>query len=255
MYKILLVDDDKALRFVYSRYKAWHECGFEIAAEAGNGRQALEILEQEQFDLLMTDIRMPFVDGISLLKEIKSRKIEIFTILVSSYNEFEYARQGLILGASDFVVKPMTEQTLSEVLERAAIYLGEHVQNREYYRIIIAELGKHNPEAEGNAFLKRLSVYLSENMEQNITMDSVADSMKLNKDYFGKLFKQHAKTGFHSFYITIKMEYAKKLIADGIYKNYEISERLGFSTPDYFTKVFKGVMGITPSQYKLSLVK
>ena len=81
-------------------------------------------------------------------------------------------------------------------------------------------------------------------------MENVAFNMGLSKDYFGKTFKQHAGTNFNSIYLTIKIEYAKMLIKCGRYKNYEICEMLGYSSPDYFTKIFKDVTGITPSKYK-----
>ncbi|MGN1317600.1 MAG: response regulator, partial [Lachnospirales bacterium] len=95
MYKILLVEDDEALRFVYSKMKAWSKCGFIISDEAGNGKDAINLLEKNSYDLVLTDIRMPFVDGIELLRYINSNSIDVCTVLISSYDEFEYARQGL----------------------------------------------------------------------------------------------------------------------------------------------------------------
>ena len=65
MYRILLVEDDEALRYVYARMNAWQENGFCLAAQAANGKQALEQLDKERFDLIVTDIRMPFVDGLA----------------------------------------------------------------------------------------------------------------------------------------------------------------------------------------------
>lgn len=250
MYRILLVDDDSAIRYVYSKMKAWRECGFLIAAEASNGRDALRLLQKEHFDLVLTDIRMPFVDGLALLREIKERGIDTFAILVSSYNEFEYARQGLILGAFDFIVKPVSEKSLTEALERAKIYLGEKRQNQEISELILRVMKQLGVSMEQDSFLQRLCLYLTENMGQTLTMENAAFNMNLNKDYFGKLVKQHTGMSFHTLYATIKMEYAKTLIKEGGYRNYEISDMLGYSTPDYFAKIFKDITGMTPTQYK-----
>lgn len=254
MYKILIVEDDSALRYVYSKMKAWKNCGFIIASEASNGKEALEILEKETFDLVMTDIRMPFVDGLSLLKAIKEKNIDTFSILVSSYNEFEYARQGLILGASDFIVKPVNEKNLTEVLERAKIYLGEKSKNNEISEIVIKAVENLGIDVENDSFLKNIFIYLSENMGQNITMEDASYNMKLSKDYFGKTFKQHTGMTFNSVYMIIKIEYAKSLIKTCRYKNYEISDMLGYSSADYFTKIFKDITGMTPTQYKNSII-
>ncbi len=132
-YHVLIVDDDLAIRYLYGILKCWNECGFQLAAEAKNGREALALLEKEHFDLLITDIRMPGIDGLELLEEIRARELEIFVILASSYSDFEYARRGLRLGAIDFIVKPITEEKLKEVLLRAATFIDE-VNRREASR-------------------------------------------------------------------------------------------------------------------------
>ena len=104
MYKILLVEDDMALHYVYKKMKIWGENDFCISKIASNGKEALEILENDEFDMVVTDIRMPVLDGIGLLKKMSEKKIDIYTIILSSYDEFEYARQAMIYGAADFIV-------------------------------------------------------------------------------------------------------------------------------------------------------
>ena len=124
MYNVLLVEDDSALRFIYSKMKTWTECGFTIAKQASNGKDALEILKTRTFDLIFTDIRMPFVDGIEMLRKLSASDNKIPVIFASSYDEFEYARQGLILGAFDYLLKPVDEKKLAQVLTR----LKEHIE-------------------------------------------------------------------------------------------------------------------------------
>lgn len=250
MYRILLADDDKELRYLYSKMKAWQKNGFVVSAFASNGKEALEILEKESFDMLVTDIKMPFVDGLDLVREIKKKNIQILPVLMSSYNEFEYARQGLVLGAFDFIVKPVTEKALTEMLERAKICLGEYARNRGINELILSVFQKYGIDAQNDRFLNDICIFLSENMGQDVTTDAAADAMKLNKDYFGKIFKKRTGMTFHSLYKIIKVEYAKLLIKNSLYKNYEISDMLGYSSPDYFAKIFKEVAGMTPSEYK-----
>ncbi len=252
MYRVLLADDDKELRYLYSKMKAWQECGFVISSFAANGKEALEILERESFDMLVTDIKMPFVDGLALIKELKARNMPILSVLISSYNEFEYARQGLVLGAFDFIVKPVTETALTEVLERAGICLCEYSKNRGINELILSVFQRYGIEAQNDKFLSDICIFLSENMGQDVTTDAAADAMKLNKDYFGKMFKKRTGMTFHSLYKIIKIEYAKSLIKNSPYKNYEISDMLGYSSPDYFAKIFKEVTGMSPSEYKNS---
>ena len=136
MYRILLVEDDEALRYVYARMHAWQENGFCLAAQAANGKQALEQLDKERFDLIVTDIRMPFIDGLELLRELRRRGIQTPVILVSSYGEFEYAREGLVLGAFDYIVKPFREEQLNAVLSRVAQSLSAHTDEDSQYALV-----------------------------------------------------------------------------------------------------------------------
>ena len=103
-----------------------------------------------------------------------------------------------------------------------------------------------------NRFVRRVCAYLSDNIYSLVTMSGAAEYMKLNKDYFGKCFRKNTGISFGEFYNLIRIEYAKSLIESGRYRTYEISDKLGFSDPDYFTRKFKEAAGMTPSAYKAS---
>lgn len=254
MYKVLLVEDDSALRFIYKKMKTWSECGFAIAAEAPNGKKALDILETESFDLIFTDIRMPFVDGIEMLRTLNDKGNTIPVIFASSYDEFEYARQGLVLGAFDYLLKPVNVKKLEEVLGRAKARIEELHQGNQIEPAIAEIMETLHIDPEKDLFVAQVTSYCSEHYDQPITADDAAAAHGYSKDYFGKLFKQHFGITFHEFHAKIKIEHAKELIRTGNYKAYEISDILGYSSVDYFTKVFKEITGMTPSKYKAELI-
>ncbi len=255
MFRVLLAEDDSAMRFIYSRMKIWTECGFQIAEEVSNGKDALKILENQTFDLIFTDIRMPFINGIELLREIKKREINTNVVFASSYNEFEYARQGLILGAFDYILKPVDEKKLGEVLHRAAQYLKEN-EVHEIIEPAVLEIFKElGVNLEEGKFVHQAAVYFSEHYGKTFSMDEMAEEFEFCKDYFGKLFKQQFGVPFNYFSSALKVEYAKDLLRTGNYKLYEISDMLGYSSTDYFSKVFKEFTGETPSKFKADLNK
>lgn len=250
MYRVLLVEDDTALRFIYKKMKTWSECGFDIAAEAGNGKEALDILEKEDFDLIFTDIRMPFVDGIELLRTLSQSGNTIPVIFASSYDEFEYARQGLVLGAFDYLLKPVNAKKLEKVLYRAKDRIEEIYQGHQVEPAIAVVLDTLHIANDKNLFVSQVVSYCSRHSDGIIFSDEVAEEFGYSKDYFGKLFKQHFDVTFHEFNLKIKIEHAKELLRTGNYKTYEISDILCFSSVDYFTKIFKKSTGMTPSEYK-----
>ncbi|MGN0666330.1 MAG: response regulator [Huintestinicola sp.] len=247
MYKILIVEDDAALRFVYSKKKVWSDCGFSIEDQASNGRDALALIDKKQYDLILTDIQMSFIDGIELLREIRSKNIRSEVVLVSSYDEFEYARQGLVYGATDYILKPAEDNKLREMLLRVKERLTSQRQLSKEVRAAAEQLGIAVSE-EGMVY--NFCRYFSDNSDRIITHEEMSEAFGFSKDYFGKLFKSHMGTSFNSFYSAVKIEKAKELLKTGNYKNYEISDMLGYSTVDYFSKIFKEMTGETPTQFK-----
>lgn len=131
MYKTLIVDDRDIFLIELERLKVWGEIsGFEIAGKAGNGSQAIDLLKKNAYDLVLTDIRMPIIDGLQLLREIKKDRLCSCVVIISEYSEFNYARQGIVLGAFDYLVKPATEESMLQLLKRAENYLKE-AQNQK----------------------------------------------------------------------------------------------------------------------------
>ncbi len=250
MYRVLLVEDDAALRHLYTHMHAWQEQGFCLAAEAEDGREALEKLDAECFDLIVTDIHMPFVDGLELLRALRQRKNNTPVVLVGSYGEFEYAREGLVLRAFDYIVKPVQESQLEQVLIRAAAVLSSRGTKDSQFTIVRAAFDQAGVPLEEVGFTHTLAAFLAAHLNEVVTMKQAAEHVGLSKDYFGKTCKAHTGMTFGSLYNCVRVEHAKCLLRDSSYRANKISERLGFASPDYFTRIFKAQTGCTPSQYR-----
>lgn len=107
MFKVLIVDDEKLERVLISKAVDWQANGLEVIGEAGNGEEALEFFKINEPDLIITDINMPFMDGVTLAEEIRKRSRNCHIIMLTGYREFEYARKAVILGVDEFLVKPI----------------------------------------------------------------------------------------------------------------------------------------------------
>lgn len=344
MYKILFIDDDETIEFIVSRMKIWESSNFKITRYAKNGMEALSILEKESFDLIITDIRMPIIDGLELLEDMRKRGDKTLLVLASTYSEFEYAKRGLQNGAIDYIIKPITEENLKELFIRVEKLLKEKENKNEeskettlkvskdridkWYNLFInIEETPENLQAkylkELNNILKEEKVIFSEllfegvweriikvfpwivklenieflfneesfeeevqekissiqeiikkyklnkydslinkiceiiikNIGKDKLLDIIAEELELSKDYIGKLFKNKIGITLNEYSTILKMEYGKKLLKTSNKKVYEISEELGYSTVDYFSKLFKNYTNLTPVQYrKKSLV-
>lgn len=132
MYKVMIVDDMEIVRLQLKRLKIWGEdSGFQISEEARNGHEAIIKLQTNPVDLIITDIRMPMVDGVELLEEVMKKKLAFCVVLLSEYSEFEYARKGLVLGAFDYLVKPVNANQINKLLERAKLLIIEKKEEKK----------------------------------------------------------------------------------------------------------------------------
>ena len=239
MYRILLVEDDEALRYVYAHMHAWQENGVCLAAQAVNGKQALEQMDKERFDLIVTDIRMPFIDGLELLRELRRRGIQTPVILVSSYGEFEYAREGLVLGAFDYIVKPFREKQLNAVLSRAAQSLSAHTDEDSQYALVRETFETIGIPVQEDGFVHTLAAFLAAHLNGMITMEQAAEHLGLSKDYFGKRCRSHTGIAFGALYNQVRVAYARQLLrlirkAPDIDRAYAPSDRKFVSDDNLF---------------------
>lgn len=119
MMKVLLADDEARTLHHLKTGVAWEQLGLEVCATAANGREALEYLESHPVDILITDIRMPGMDGLELCQRLRETRREIQIILLTGYADFEYARRAIALQVTDYCLKPIDTAQLSETLRRA----------------------------------------------------------------------------------------------------------------------------------------
>ncbi|WP_342439830.1 response regulator [Paenibacillus sp. FSL L8-0436] len=130
-YKVLLVDDEPIILRSLKVAIPWDELGLEIAGEARNGEVALRLIEEKAPQIIISDIRMPVIDGIALMKEVLPHSSKLIFIFISGYGEFEYARDALRLGAFDYLLKPIDHDELTEMLTRAKVKLDKQKENEQ----------------------------------------------------------------------------------------------------------------------------
>ncbi|HKL57880.1 MAG TPA: response regulator [Sphaerochaeta sp.] len=126
-YTILLVDDESAVREGIRNRTPWERYNFKVVGEAGNGIEALEMIEELHPDVVITDIKMPYLDGMELIKEIRRSHPPVTIIIISGYDEFTYAQQAIRYDVSEYVLKPVTVEDICNLLERTAKHLDEDI--------------------------------------------------------------------------------------------------------------------------------
>ena len=152
MLKIFLAEDEVIVRETIKRMIPWEELGFELVGEAADGEMALPLLIRQKPDLLITDIKMPFMDGLTLAKLAKKELPELKIVILSGYDDFNYAKQAINIGVEDYLLKPITKNALIErISEIRSRYEHEKTQ-KEYYEKFQREMQAYEKNSSRDFF-------------------------------------------------------------------------------------------------------
>ena len=149
MYKVLLVDDEALIREAISENIQWEEMGFAFMGACENGKQAIEMIEKEQPDLLLTDINMPFVDGMDLTKYVYENYPDTKVIIISGFDEFEYAKNAVKYQVLEYILKPITPMVFSETLLRVKKMFDERRESQRDMKKIRSAYVSNLPTLQG----------------------------------------------------------------------------------------------------------
>lgn len=213
---------------------------FTVVGEANNGVAALEELERKRPDILFTDIRMPGYNGLELLEKLKEKGLDMKVIFVTGYADFEYAQTAIRLGAFDYLLKPIDEEKLGEVLER------------------LLESGGEQEESESEVPSTTVQCIIQEIREryaEPITLTDLAKKYGISISHLSGLLKEELQLSFSEYIASKRIQKAKELLAEERLSIEDIAEQVGYSDYFYFTKVFKKNTGISPSKYRKNLLQ
>ncbi|MNJ37120.1 HTH-type transcriptional regulator YesS [compost metagenome] len=162
MYKLIVVDDEDEVREGIRLKTDWSACGFELAGDYCNGRDALEAVELLRPDVIITDICMPFMDGLELAQNVVSRYRDIRIVIVTGYEHFEYAQQAIKLKVHDYLLKPVNLSELTEFLRRMRRELDEERAKREDLSLLRLRLNESLPLLRERFLERMVTTVLSE---------------------------------------------------------------------------------------------
>lgn len=247
MYKILLVDDEalerEALRIIIER-------GFtnvEVVGEARFGSEAIILDEKLNPDIILMDIKMPGINGIEATYTIKNRNRDKYIIILTAYDEFNFAQNAIKAGANDYLLKPARPEDVIAAINK---YIqGEEEKALTYSKRI--EVKDGFIEIKGNnREIKKVIEYIDENISESISLEEVAREVGISPFYLSKLFKKETGLNFITYVNMKKMHKAKEYLRNTDETIRNIALDLGYNEPNYFSKVFKSIEGITPSEYR-----
>lgn len=248
MYSLMIVDDEKWIRRGLVEAIDWAPLGIGAVREAENGEQALLLAQNAPPDVVITDIRMSGMGGLSLCDELGARYPDIRMILISGHCDFSFAQQAIRLGVSDYLLKPIDERALIHSVKQCLF----QIERRRAFSsgVEAAPVPQRALRNEMHPAVRELVNYIEKNYAGKITLSSAARVVHMNGSYLSKLFSDETGQTFTHYLARVRVERAMEMLNDLSMKIYQIAGNVGYPDVKYFVSVFKEITGLTPSEWR-----
>lgn len=258
--KMVLIDDEFSTLDLLEKIIDWKALGVEIVGKAQDGNTALEIIDEKKPDIIIVDIKMPYMDGLELISLLRKKKLKVKIIILSAYGEFEYAQKALSEGVSGYLLKPVDEQKLEVQVKKLIQEIEEENVLKQYMEN--RKPGQENAEPASipengeveNRLVLKVKEYVRTHYNRDISLEEICDVVSMSKNYFCNFFKKETGENIWDYLTRVRIQKAKELLDKTNLKNYEISFKVGYENPSYFSKIFKEYTGVTPYEYRMKRV-
>lgn len=247
MLKVLVVEDEELIRKGIVLAVDWAALDCVVVGEAANGEEALEAVERYGPTLIITDLKMPKMDGLELLRRLREAGNDVYVIILTAYDSFEYAQSALRLGAVDFLLKPFHDGDL----ERAVLNLQSRMTppGPGGQPAVPSVLGPKKGD-KSKYVLEAMDYIGTHYSDPGISVGSIAQHLGLSEGHLSHLFKKETDYTLNNYLTRYRVHRAMELLRDCRARVYEVAEQVGYKDIAYFSATFKKLVGMSPSEYQ-----
>ena len=239
MYNLLIVDDIENSRIGLSRLD-WESLNIKVAALVCDGYEALEYIQKYgNIHIVLSDIKMPKMDGIELSEKIHKFFPDIITVILSGYNDFNYVKSCFKNHVFDYLLKPINPDEWAITFKNAVEVLDSSSSAD------IHKLGNSKKQITTAAI-----EYIDKHYAQPLTLSVIAENIHISPNYLSKILKEELNAGLPDLLNKTRVENAKKLLSNPRYRVNEIANMVGYNSQQYFTNIFKKYTGLTPYDFR-----
>ena len=249
MNRVVVVEDETMARKGIILTIDWAALDCVIAGEAANGEEGAELAERLSPDIVVTDVKMPRMDGVEMIAKLRENGCQAKFIILTAYSDFKYAQSALRLGVSDYLLKPLKDGELELVVRR--IQGQEEALESKAAKEQDMPVFRLNPvKNTKNKYVEQAVQLIREHFREDINISTVAGELEISEGYLSRVFKKETDYTFTSYLTRYRMKKAMSLLKDCRVKVYEVAEQVGYSDTAYFSAQFKKLIGISPSEYQ-----
>ena len=242
--KVLVVEDEEIIRKGIVLAVDWESIGCTVVGEASNGIEGLGMVQSCCPDLIITDLKMPKMDGIEMVRQLRESGHDAAVIVLTAFDYFEYARSALRLGVVDFLLKPFHDGEL----EAAVVSLKKKLNSvRSQKDDAFSWLGS----GEYSRYVQAALEYIRDNYSSpEISVASAAEAVGISEGHLSRMFKRETGTTILSAITGCRIRAAMELLHDYRARVYEVADKVGYKDIAYFSSTFKKIAGVSPSEYQ-----
>lgn len=255
--KILVVEDEYIIRKGMINTIDWLSMDCKIIGEGINGREGLKLIEEFAPDLVITDIRMPVMDGLEMLKTAEEAGLKFEKIILTSYGEFKYAQEGIKLGVADYILKPIDEELLEKAVKKVKEKIEKENTLRDVENITKTKedieffspriyLGK---DSDKNRYVEKTLEKILNCYSEKLNIKDIADELDISVSYLSRKIKDVTGETFLDILNKYRVQKSLRLLLTKEYKIYEVSDMVGFTDYKHFCNVFKKYLDTAPGDF------
>ena len=246
MYRVMLIDDEESARKLMRASIDWDSLNMEVVGEAASGIEAINVIDDILPDIAFVDISMPFMNGIEFTEIATKRYPKLIIIIMTAFDQFEYARKCVSLPVFEYMLKPMVRSEINDVL----VKVKEKLDERQKQDGVQFESEQY-AEMEDST-IDQIKKYIETNYtDSKINLTSVAQQFGFSASYLSRKFKQETGKNFVEFLTECRMNAAMRLAQSNM-KMFNASNEVGIPDPNYFGRCFKKYAGMSYSEYVAS---
>lgn len=238
---IVIIDDEPKIRNGLTKLLLTHYNLRHNIISFGDSGLALNYLEVNPVDLLFTDIRMPGINGLELIKKLRDANKDVMIVIISGYSDFTYAQKAIELGVKRYLTKPTNPSDLFSVVDEIERDLEDKRIKEDSVNIEVS-----------NMIVKKAIENIARNFTKPISLKTISEELYISPNYLCRLFKDKMGTNLSDYIADYRMKKAKKYLLDIKYKVSEVSEMVGYNDTKYFSSTFKKLYGISPIEFRNS---
>ena len=241
MWKVLAADDEAYIREALKKLINWEKMNCVLIDVVDDGQELINKIEEEEPDIVITDIQMPEVNGMDVCKYLYETYPETQVIILTAYSDFSYAKTAIKYSICDYVLKVSIMDELPDAIEKATGNLNQlkrEIEKNE--KDLLAQL----------SLIQQIDHYIEQNYKKKLSLDDIAEALHINSSYLSRVYKLKKGKNLVDAILNLRIEAAKDFLINTDKRTYEISELVGVEDPSYFSKMFKKITGMSPKEYR-----